>query len=119
NIAGRPLKGEDGSLKGGAVVLHDITERKRAEETLRQSEERFRLLVSEVTDYAILMLDPEGRIASWNAGAERIKGYKRDEIIGQHFSRFYTTEDVERGKPAYAPKVAPEGGPFEGEGWGC
>jgi PAS domain S-box-containing protein len=117
NITGRPLKDDDGSLKGGVVVLHDITERKRAEEALRQSEERFRLLVSEVTDYAILMLDPEGRIASWNAGAERIKGYKRDEIIGQHFSRFYPAEDVEQGKPAHELKVAAEQGRFEDEGW--
>src|SRR6266852_8205153 len=99
------------------AVMSDITDRKRAEEVLRQSEERFRLLVSEVTDYAILMLDPEGRIASWNAGAERIKGYKAREIIGQHFSRFYPTEDVERGKPAHELKVAGEQGRFEDEGW--
>src|SRR5467141_3842751 len=75
------------------VVATDITTRKRAEEALRQSEERFRLLVSEVADYAILMLGPEGDVASWNVGAERIKGYKAQEIIGQHFSRFYPTED--------------------------
>ncbi|PYT82370.1 MAG: hypothetical protein DMG40_06330 [Acidobacteria bacterium] len=99
------------------VVATDITARKKAEEALRQSEERFRLLVSEVTDYAILMLDPEGRIASWNAGAERIKGYKADEIIGQHFSRFYPTEDVEAGKPAYELKVARERGRCEEESW--
>jgi PAS domain S-box-containing protein len=99
------------------VVATDVTTRKRAEEALRQSEERFRLLVSEVTDYAILMLDPEGRIASWNAGAERIKGYKAGEIVGQHFSRFYSTEDVERGKPANELKIAGKEGRFEDEGW--
>ena len=99
------------------VVATDITIRKKAEEALRQSEERFRLLVSEVVDYAILMLDPEGRIASWNAGAERIKGYKADEIIGQHFSRFYPSEDLEAGKPAYELKVASERGRYEEEGW--
>jgi len=117
SITGRPLKSADGILKGGVVVLRDITERKKGEEALRQSEERFRLLVSEVTDYAILMLDPEGRIASWNAGAERIKGYKPDEIIGQHFSRFYPPEDLEQGKPAYELKVATAQGRFEDEGW--
>src|SRR5882762_4598097 len=117
SITGRPLKGEQGSVKGGVVVLQDITDRKRDEEALRQSEERFRLLVSEVTDYAILMLDPQGRIASWNAGAARIKGYKSDEIIGQHFSCFYETEDVEQGKPAHELKVATERGRFEDEGW--
>jgi PAS domain S-box-containing protein len=117
SIAGRPLKNQDGALQGGVVVFHDMTERKRTEKALRQSEQRFRLLVSEVTDYAILMLDPEGRIATWNAGAERIKGYRSEEIIGQHFSRFYTTEDVEGGKPAYELKVAVEQGRFEDEGW--
>src|SRR6266849_1546622 len=106
-----------GGRNARLVVATDITTRKKAEEALRQSEERFRLLVSEVTNYAILMLDPEGRIASWNEGAERIKGYRSDEIIGQHFSRFYTTEEVERGKPAYALKVARERGRFEEEGW--
>ncbi len=106
-----------GGRNARLVVATDITTRKKAEEALRQSEERFRLLVSEVTDYAILMLDPEGGIASWNAGAERIKGYQAQEIIGQHFSRFYPAEDVERGKPAHELKVAGERGRFEDEGW--
>jgi len=106
-----------GDRNARLVVATDITTRKKAEEALRQSEERFRLLVSEVTDYAILMLDPEGRIASWNAGAARIKGYRSEEIIGQHFSLFYTREDVESGKPAYGLKVAEEQGRFEDESW--
>jgi PAS domain S-box-containing protein len=98
-------------------VMNDITDRKRAEEVLRRSEERFRLLISEVKDYAILMLDPEGVVVSWNAGAEHIKGYRSEEIIGQHFSRFYTSEDVEQDKPAYGLKVAVEQGRWEDEGW--
>ena len=106
-----------GGRNARLVVATDITTRKKAEEALRQSEERFRLLVSEVTDYAILMLDPDGRIASWNAGAARIKGYRSEEIIGQHFSLFYTREDVESGKPAYGLKVAEEQGRFEDESW--
>jgi PAS domain S-box-containing protein len=113
-ITSHPLvyDGRDARL----VVATDVTMRRKAESALRQSEERFRLLVSEVTDYAILMLDPEGRIVSWNAGAERIKGYQAQEIIGQHFSRFYTREDLEGGKPAYGLKVAAEQGRFEDEG---
>jgi len=114
-ITSHPLlyDGKDARL----VVATDITTRKKAEEALQQSEERFRLLVSEVADYAILMLDPEGRILSWNTGAERIKGYQAQEIIGQHFSRFYPKEEVEQGKPAHELQVAKERGRFEDEGW--
>jgi PAS domain S-box-containing protein len=83
---------------------------------LRQSEEHFRLLVEGVMDYAIFMLDPKGRVVSWNAGAERIKGYRADEIVGEHFSRFYTEEDVERGHPEQELRVAAAEGRYEEEG---
>jgi PAS domain S-box-containing protein len=99
------------------VVATDITERKRAEEALQQSEERFRSLVEGVKDYAIFMLDPQGRVATWNAGAERIKGYRAEEIIGQHFSRFYLPEDVEHGKPDRQLKKAAAEGRSEHDGW--
>ena len=99
------------------ATLHDLSEHWRAEDDFERSEARFRLLVTEVKDYAILMLDPEGRIVSWNAGAERIKGYREEEIIGRHFSSFYPAADVERGKPQYELKVAAAEGRFEDEGW--
>jgi PAS domain S-box-containing protein len=117
SITGRPLRGEDGALQGGVVVLHDITERKRAEEELRRSEERFRLILESVVDYAILMLDPEGHVVSWNDGAERIKGYRAEEILGKHFSVFYSPEDIERGKPQHELEVATAKGRFEDEGY--
>jgi PAS domain S-box-containing protein len=78
---------------------------------------RYRLLIDAVTDYAIYMLDPNGRIASWNPGARRLKGYEEAEILGQHFSRFYTEEDRAAGLPARALAAAAEDGKFEGEGW--
>jgi PAS domain S-box-containing protein len=100
------------------VVAEDLGEGRRAETATRsQSEEHFRSLVASVTDYAILMLDPEGRVASWNAGAERIKGYRAEEILGQHVSRFYPDEDVRRGQPAAALEQASRVGRFEDEGW--
>src|SRR5579875_261057 len=99
------------------VVATDITERLRAAEQLRQSEEKFRSLVENVRDYAILMLDPQGRIATWNKGAERIEGYCSEEIIGQHFSCFYAREEVEKGKPDAMLKVAMSQGQVEDEGW--
>ena len=86
-------------------------------EELRQSEERFKLLVATVRDYAIFMLDPEGHVLTWNAGAERFKGYRADEIIGQHFSRFYPPEALATGLPAHELQVASETGVFEDEGW--
>ena len=84
---------------------------------LRECNERFRLMVENVKDYAIIMLDEHGHIVNWNAGAERIKGYRADEIIGQHFSRFYPAEDIERGKPEHELEVAIAEGRYEEEGW--
>ncbi len=99
------------------AVARNITERKRADEALRESEERFRLLVDGVRDYAVLMLDPTGRIASWNQGAERIKGYKTNEILGCHFSCFYPSEDVQNRKPEHELETAIAEGRYEEEGW--
>ena len=93
-----------------------LAERKQSEQDLRESEERFRALVKGVKDYAIFMLDPDGRVLTWNDGAERIKGYRPDEIIGKHFSCFYPKEDVERGKPDQGLRVAKIEGRFEEEG---
>ena len=89
----------------------------KAEAALAASEEQFRLLVSGVKDYAIFMLDPTGHVVTWNAGAERIKGYRPDEIIGQHFSRFYPPEDLAAGKTEHELEVATRTGKYEEEGW--
>jgi PAS domain S-box-containing protein len=112
-----PIRIESGELIGFAKITHDVSERKAAQETLRQSQEQFRLLVQGVTDYAIYMLDPTGRVSSWNVGAQRIKGYLADEIIGENFSRFYTPEDRTKGDPQKALETARVEGRFEKEGW--
>jgi PAS domain S-box-containing protein len=108
---------EDGRLVGFAKVTRDISERQHAQDTLRESERQFRLLVGGVTDYALYMLDPDGRVTSWNAGGQRIKGYRPEEIIGQEFSKFYTPADRKNGKPARALQIAREAGRYEEEGW--
>jgi len=112
-----PIKDAAGHLIGYVKITRDLTERRAAEESLRRSQEQFRLLVQGVTDYAIYMLDLEGRITSWNAGAARIKGYTEAEIIGQHFSVFYRPEDSSQGEPAAALQNAAREGRFESEGW--
>ncbi|HEY4171750.1 MAG TPA: PAS domain S-box protein [Rhodopila sp.] len=107
----------DGTLIGFAKITRDMTEQRAAQLAARESERHFRLLVEGVTDYAIYMLDPDGNVTSWNPGAERIKGYAAPEIIGKHFSHFYTPEDVESGVPVTALETARREGRYEAEGW--
>src|ERR1700692_4639947 len=108
---------EAGELIGFAKITRDVTERSMAAEALKDSERHFRLLVSGVTDYALYMLDPNGIVTNWNAGGQRIKGYSPEEIIGQHFSRFYSAADQAAGRPARALQLAVENGRYEEEGW--
>ena len=111
------INDENGELIGFAKITRDMTEARNAQQALLDAERRFRILVQGVTDYAIFMLDPEGRVANWNAGAQRIKGYTPDEIVGEHFSRFYTREEFDAGVPKRALETAREVGRYESEGW--
>ncbi len=112
-----PIIDPNGQLLGFAKITRDLTDRKMAEETLRRSEQQFRMLVQGVTDYAIYMLSPEGRVSNWNQGAQRIKGYLPEEIIGEHFSVFYTPEDRAAGEPQRALAIATHEGRFENRSW--
>ncbi|MCP1445584.1 PAS domain S-box-containing protein [Pseudomonas sp. GGS8] len=112
-----PIFDPSGKLLGFAKITRDLTDRKMAEETLKQSEQQFRLLVQSVTDYAIYMLAPDGRLTNWNPGAQRIKGYRPEEVIGQHFSIFYTPEDREAGEPQRTLDIATREGRFENKAW--
>jgi PAS domain S-box-containing protein len=112
-----PIRRPSGEVVGFAKITRDLTERKATEDALKRSQEQFRLLVQGVTDYAIYMLDPEGRVTNWNLGAERIKGYRPDEIVGRHFSTFYTEEERAQDIPRVALETALKEGRYEREGW--
>jgi PAS domain S-box-containing protein len=117
NVVITALRDETGALTGFGKVTRDLTERKAAEERRRVEDQRFALLVSSVKDYALFILDPAGNVATWNTGAERIKGYTAQEIVGSHFSRFYPEDDVRAGKCEHELATAAREGSFEDEGW--
>jgi PAS domain S-box-containing protein len=112
-----PIRAPDGTVIGFAKITRDLTARRETDEALRRSEAQFALLVQGVTDYAIYMLDRDGNVSNWNAGAERIKGYKAHEIVGRHFSHFYTEADRAKDLPAQALRTAADTGSFQQQGW--
>jgi PAS domain S-box-containing protein len=119
-----PLRDDEGRVRGLVKILRDLTERRDARtrlaiavRDLEESELRHRLLISEIKDYGIFMLDPDGRVMTWNTGAERLMGYEAEEIIGQHISRFFTEEDILAGKPEQELRTARAEGRNEAEGW--
>ena len=117
NVVVSAVRDESGELMGFSDVTRDITERRAHENALHQTEQRFRTLIEGVQDYAIFMLDSSGRVTTWNTGAEKLKGYTAEDIIGSHFSRFYPTDAIERGWPDHELRMAEMDGRFEDEGW--
>jgi PAS domain S-box-containing protein len=117
NVTITALRDETGELIGFANVTRDLSERRAREEALRRSEERMRLLVDSVSDYALYMLDRAGYVTTWNVGAQRIKGYSAQEIVGKHFSVFFPPEAVNAGRPEQELRIAAQEGRFEDENW--
>jgi PAS domain S-box-containing protein len=117
NVVITAIRNAAGQLIGYGKVTRDLSERQLAHEDLQRSEERLRLLIASVTDYAIFILDPSGRVSTWNTGAEHLKGYAAEEIIGRHFSQFYPLEDIRAGKCELELELAQRDGRFEDEGW--
>src|SRR5262245_53564854 len=117
NVIITALRDDDGHLLGFSKITRDLTARREAEEHLRQSEERFRLLIEGVQDYAVYMLDPEGMVTSWNVGGQTMLGYAREEVLGRHISLFYRAEDIAAGRPWEELAQARHTGRAEDEGW--
>jgi PAS domain S-box-containing protein len=117
NVVITAVRNSHGVLLGYGKVTRDLSERRIAESSLRRSEERLRLLIESVRDYAIFILDPTGHVVTWNSGAERLKGYAANEIIGQHFSRFYPESEIRAGKCELELEGATLHGRYEDEGW--
>jgi PAS domain S-box-containing protein len=115
--SGAPIRDASGEIRGTVLVFRDVTNERSAEAALRQSEEKMRRMIESVRDYAIVMLDPDGNVASWSPGAEKIVGYRDHEIVGAHFSRFYLPEHVQSGRPAQDLEQAKQSGHFEQEEW--
>lgn len=117
NHSAAPLRDPDGGIVGAVDVFRDVTDTHRARQELQRAEEHFRLLVEGTTDYAIFMLDQHGAVVSWNPGAERILGFRKDEIIGRNFANFFTSEDQARGEPMRKLRQATTDGRSEDDSW--